>query len=64
MSVVVEVVTASLRTGHREGIHVRLVPMGAGYRYDGRGLWLDGFRKNARLNFGNHSQVAALLITR
>ena len=32
VSVVGEVVTASLHTGHRGGIHVRLVPMGVGYR--------------------------------
>ena len=29
-----------------------------GYRYTGRGIWLDGFRKNELLNFGKHSQVA------
>ena len=37
VSVVGEVVTASLHTGHRGGTHVRLVPMGVGYRYAGRG---------------------------
>jgi hypothetical protein len=61
VSVVGEVVTASLRTGHRASAHVRLVPMGVGYRYAGRGIWLDGFRDNALLNFGKHSQVACTI---
>jgi hypothetical protein len=56
-----EVVTASLRTGHHGGVHVRLVPMGVGYRYAGHGIWLDGFRENALLNFGKHSQVACTI---
>lgn len=61
VSVVGEVITASLHTGHRGGAHVRLVPMGVGYRYAGRGFWLDGFRDNAVLNFGKHSQVACTI---
>jgi len=32
--------------------------MGVGYRYAGRGIWLDGFRENALLNFGKHAQIA------
>ena len=55
-----EVVTASLHTGRRAS-HVRLVPMGVGYRYAGRGIWLDGFRENALLNFGKHSQIACTI---
>jgi hypothetical protein len=61
VSVVGEVVTASLHTGHRGSTHVRLVPMGVGYRYAGRGVWLDGFRENALLNFGKHSQIACTI---
>lgn len=61
VSVVGEVVTASLHTGHRGGTHVRLIPMGVGYRYAGRGVWLDGFRENALLNFGKHSQIACTI---
>jgi hypothetical protein len=57
VSVAGEVVTASLFTG-RHAAHVRLIPMGVGYRYAGHGIWLDGFRENALLNFGNHAQVA------
>ena len=58
VSVVGEVVTASLYTGRHSAMHVRLIPMGVGYRYAGRGIWLDGFRENALLNFGKHAQVA------
>jgi|SRR5437879_2998241 len=61
VSVVGEVVTASLHTGHRGATHVRLIPMGVGYRYAGRGIWLDGFRENALLNFGKHSQTACTI---
>lgn len=61
VSVVGEVVTASLYTGRHSATHVRLVPMGVGYRYAGRGIWLDGFRENALLNFGKHSQVACTI---
>lgn len=57
-----EVVTASLLTGHHGGMHVRLVPMGVGYRYAGRGIWLDGHRDNALLNFGKYSQVACTIV--
>jgi len=61
VSVAGEVVTASLHTGHRSAMHVRLIPMGVGYRYAGRGVWLDGFRENALLNFGKHTQVACTI---
>jgi hypothetical protein len=61
VSVVGEVVTASLHTGHRGGTHVRMIPMGVGYRYSGRGVWLDGYRDNALLNFGKHSQIACTI---
>jgi hypothetical protein len=35
--------------------------MGVGYRYAGRGFWLDGYRDNAVLNFGKQSQVACTI---
>ena len=57
VSVVGEVVTASLHTG-RGLTHVRMIPMGVGYRYAGRGVWLDGFRHNALVHFGKHDQIA------
>ncbi len=61
VSVVGEVVTASLHTAPGRATHVRLVPMGVGYRYAGRGIWLDGFRENALLNFGKSSQIACTI---
>ena len=45
----------------RHSVHLRLVPMGVGYRYAGRGVWLDGFRDNALLNFGEHVQIACTI---
>jgi len=56
-----EVVTASLYTGRHSAMHVRLIPMGVGYRYAGHGIWLDGFRENALLNFGRYNQIACTL---
>jgi|SRR5580698_3808790 hypothetical protein len=56
-----EVVTASLYTSPHSAMHVRLIPMGVGYRYAGRGVWLDGFRENALLNFGKSTQIACTL---
>jgi hypothetical protein len=56
-----EVVTASLYAGRHSPMHVRLIPMGVGYRYAGRGIWLDGFRENALLNFGKNSQIACTI---
>lgn len=61
VSVAGEIVTASLQTGRHGGTRVRLVPMGVGYRYAGHGVWLDGFRENALLNFGEHSQIACTI---
>lgn len=61
VSVAGEIVTASLYAGSHGATHVRLVPMGIGYRYAGRGIWLDGFRENALLNFGKHSQIACTI---
>ena len=52
-----EIVTAHLVLGPRRGTHVRLMPLGIGYRYAGRGVWFDGVRQNATLNFGMHSSV-------
>ena len=41
-----------LRTGTGRGVHLRLVPMGNGYRYEGSGVWFDGLRGDAVLNWG------------
>jgi hypothetical protein len=52
VSIVGELVTGYLLTGRSGSVHVRLVPMGDGYRYAGRGVWLTGIRSSAVLNFG------------
>jgi hypothetical protein len=53
-----DLVTGYLYTGHHHATHIRLVPMGAGYRYIARGVWLDGWREDAELNFGKHHELA------
>jgi hypothetical protein len=57
VSVSGDIVTANLHTGYGS-THVRLVPMGVGYRYAGRGIWVDGLRENAIINFGKYSSLA------
>ena len=46
-----------LMTGHGRGVHMRLIPMGSGYRYAGPGVWFDGLRGNAVLNWGTRNEV-------
>ena len=46
-----------LMTGHGHGVHMRLIPMGSGYRYAGPGVWFDGLRGNAVLNWGTPGEV-------
>lgn len=58
VSVAGELVTARLYTTPHSATYVRLVPMGVGYRYAGKGIWLDGHRGNAQLNFGKNNAVA------
>ena len=53
-----DIVTARLYTTPRHGVAVRLIPMGEGYRYAGRGIWLDGIRGQAMLNFGKSVATA------
>jgi hypothetical protein len=53
-----EVVTGHLVLSARNGVHMRLVPMGAGYRYIGRDVWFDGVRSDAVLYFGKSHSVA------
>jgi hypothetical protein len=57
ISVAGELVAGYLETGRRHGVHFRLIPMGNGYRYAGRGIWFDGVRGDAVLNFGAHRSV-------
>ena len=54
-----ELVTGHLSLGPgRRGVHVRLVPMGVGYRYIGRGVWFDGLRGDATLFLGKDRAVS------
>jgi hypothetical protein len=53
-----DLVTGYLYTGRHHGAHIRLVPMGAGYRYITRGVFVDGWRSDAELNFGKHHPLA------
>lgn len=52
-----DLVTGYLHLAPRRAVHVRLVPMGIGYRYAGPGVWLDGIRETAVLNFSNAEQI-------
>ena len=53
-----EIATGHLILSPRRGVHMRLVPMGVGYRYIGRGIWFDGVRGQAMLHFGKHNSIA------
>jgi hypothetical protein len=53
-----EIVTGRLLLSPARGVHVRLVPMGVGYRYIGRGIWFDGIRSDAVLYFGGREAVS------
>jgi hypothetical protein len=57
-----EIVTAQLVLGRGRGLHVRLMPLGIGYRYAGRGVWFDGVRQNATLNFGMNNAVQCTVV--
>jgi len=53
-----DIVTARLYTAPHRAVAVRLIPMGSGYRYAGSGVWLDGIRGQAVLNFGKSTAIA------
>jgi hypothetical protein len=57
-----DMVTGYLSTGRRHHIHIRLIPMGAGYRYVAPGLWADGWRTDASLNFGPSRSVGCTVV--
>jgi hypothetical protein len=46
-----------LITGRGRGVHLRLIPMGSGYRYAGPGVWFDGMRQQAVLNWGRPDEL-------
>ena len=53
-----DLVTGYIHAGRHRGAHVRLVPMGDGYRYVARGLYFEGWRADADLNFRRHRPIA------
>jgi hypothetical protein len=57
-----DIVSAYLTLSPRLGTHVRLVPMGVGYRYIGPGVWLDGLNGEAILNFGKSRSVSCAVV--
>jgi hypothetical protein len=57
-----EIVTGSLFIRPRNAVHMRLIPMGDGYRYAGRGVWFDGKHETAILYFGNHNGVNCTIL--
>jgi hypothetical protein len=53
-----DIVTAHLYLRPHHAVPVRLVPMGEGYRYAGRGVWLDGIREHALLYLHKYRPLA------
>src|ERR1700755_272693 len=49
ISPVGDVVTGMLSISPHTAVKLRLIPMGVGYRYAGRGIWFDGFQNAAQL---------------
>jgi len=56
-----DVVTGHLHLSPRHATPVRLIPMGQGYRYAGRGVWLDGIRERALLYRSKYNPVACVV---
>ena len=56
-----DVVTARLFLTPRRAVPVRLIPMGMGYRYAGRGIWLDGIREHALLYRTKYASVPCIV---
>ena len=57
-----DLVTGYIVTAHHHHVHIRLMPMGVGYRYAAHGLWLDGRRGDAELDFDKHHAVACSVV--
>src|SRR5262245_3478710 len=55
-------VTGYISTGRGRGVHIRLVPMGDGYRYAGRGIWFDGNLQDAVLYWGTRAATACTVV--
>ena len=57
-----DMVTGFIQVGRHQTIHIRLMPMGDGYRYAGRGIWFDGLGDDAILFWGTPHAVACKLV--
>jgi hypothetical protein len=57
-----DLVSGYLVTAPRHNVHIRLVPMGDGYRYAGRGVWFDGLRDSAVLTFQSAGSVPCVVM--
>jgi hypothetical protein len=57
-----DLVTGYLVLRPRHAVHIRLIPMGAGYRYAGRGVWFDGTRGAALLYLDKHHPIACRVL--
>jgi hypothetical protein len=57
-----EIATGHLVLAPRHGVHVRLVPMGVGYRYIGRGLYFEGVRDQAQLYLSKDRPIACTVV--
>jgi hypothetical protein len=62
VSVEGELVAGRLIVSPRHSVHIRLVPMGVGYRYAGRGVWFDGTRGLVWLYFGKSHPIACRVV--
>lgn len=58
-----DLVTGYILRGRRGGHYVRLIPMGDGYRYAGRGIWLDGKGATADLHLGKRRSTSCTVGT-
>jgi len=57
-----DLVTGYLGTGRGRGLHVRLIPMGGGYRYAGTGVWFDGWRESVYLYLRKYHPIACTVV--
>lgn len=57
-----DLVTGRLVMGRNRGVHVRLIPMGAGYRYAGLGVWFDGWRENVYLFLSKYHPITCTVV--
>jgi hypothetical protein len=57
-----DLVTGYLGMGQRQGVYIRLIPMGAGYRYAGRGVWFDGARETVYLYRSKYRPIACTVV--